>query len=121
MNRLVCLRVNDTMPRNLSQNKSPMSLEDLHQNLPLDSQPRQSSDFTVEKIPCCWILTRAGEERKIKLNDSSMLIWQMCDGENSVGDMIAALEEAFPDVPDMDKDVQRALDELLAEELIALD
>ena len=49
-----------------------------------------------------------------------MLIWQLCDGENTVGEMIGALQEAFPDVPDMDRDVQRALDELLAEELIAL-
>ena len=97
-----------------------MNLEDLHQSFPLETRPRQSEDYTAEKIPCCWILSRAGVDKKIKLNDSSMLIWQLCDGENTVGEMIEALQEAFPDVPDMDRDVQRALDELLAEELIAL-
>lgn len=97
-----------------------MNLEELHQSFPLETRPRQSIDYTVEKIPCCWILSKAGEEKKIKLNDSSMLIWQLCDGENTVGDMIGALQEAFPDVPDMDRDVQRALDELLAEALITL-
>ena len=97
-----------------------MNLQDLHQSFPLETLPQQSEDYTVEKIPCCWILSREGDEKKIKLNDSSMLIWQLCDGENSVGDIIGALQEAFPEVPDMDKDVQRALDELLAEELILI-
>ena len=97
-----------------------MNLDDLHQSFPLETQPQQNQDYTAEKIPCCWILSREGEEKKIKLKDSSMLIWQLCDGENTVGDMIGALEEAFPDVPDIDRDVQRALDELLSEELISI-
>ena len=97
-----------------------MTLEDLHQSFPPATKPQQNADYTAEKIPCCWIVSRGGEDRKIKLNDSSMLIWQLCDGENSVGDIIGALQESFPEVSDIDKDIQRALDELLAEGLISI-
>ena len=96
-----------------------MSLEALHQEYPLDALPAQCTGFKVEKIPCCWILTHDESGRKIKLNDSSMLIWELCEDDNTVGDIIATLQEAFPDVGDIDKDIQRALDELKEEGLIA--
>ena len=95
-----------------------MALEALHKQYSLDACPLQREGFTVEKIPCCWIVTQEESGRKIKLNDSSMLIWQMCEGDNTVGDIIAALQESFPDVDDIDKDIQRALDELKEEGLI---
>lgn len=97
-----------------------MALEDLHGTLPLDAKPMQREDCEVQKIPCCWIVTIEGDQRRIKLNDSSMLIWQLCEGENSVGEIIQALQQEYPDVEDMDKDIQRALDELLEETLISI-
>ena len=95
-----------------------MSLQALHEQYPLNARPAQCAGFDVEKIPCCWILTHSQSGRKIKLNDSSMLIWQLCEEDNTVGDIIATLQEAFPDVGDIDKDIQRALDELKEEGLI---
>ena len=97
-----------------------MALEDLHGTLPLDVKPIQREDCDVQKIPCCWIVTIKGDNRRIKLNDSSMLIWQLCEGENTVGEMIDALQAQYPDVQGMDKDIQRALDELLEETLISI-
>ncbi len=97
-----------------------MELEDLHRQFPLDARPIQSEGFAVEKIPCCWIITKEDDGKRIKLNDSSMLIWQLCEADNTVGDIIGALQEQFPGVDDMDKDIQRALDELLEEELISM-
>ena len=97
-----------------------MVLEDLHRQFPLDAQPVQCEGFSVNKIPCCWIITKDDDERRIKLNDSSMLIWQLCEADNTVGDIIGALQEQFPGVDDMDKDIQRALDELLEEGLISI-
>ena len=97
-----------------------MGLEDLHRQFPLEARPLQEAGFSVEKIPCCWIITHDAEDRRIKLNDSSMLIWQLCEAGNSVGDIITALQEQFPGVDDMDKDIHRALDELLEEGLISI-
>lgn len=97
-----------------------MALEDLHATLPLDAKPIQLEGCDVQKIPCCWIVTIKEDDRRIKLNDSSMLIWQLCEGENTVGEIIDALRAEYPDVEDMDKDIQRALDELLEETLISI-
>jgi hypothetical protein len=97
-----------------------MTLEDLHRQFSLDARPAQCEGFTVEKIPCCWIITQDDSGKKIKLNDSSMLIWQLCEADNTVGDIIGALQEEFPDVSDMGKDINRALDELLEEGLISM-
>lgn len=97
-----------------------MSIQDLHQELDRSVQPAQAENVEVKKIPCCWILTIDGVEQKIKLNDSSMLIWQLCDGQNTVGEIIDNLQEQYPDVESMDKDIQRALDELLEEKLISV-
>ena len=97
-----------------------MEIDDLHQQFPLDAQPVQNEGFSVNKIPCCWIITNDEDGKRIKLNDSSMLIWQLCEADNTVGDIIGALQEQFPDVEGMDKDIQRALDELLEEKLISM-
>jgi len=98
-----------------------MALENLHQQFSLDARPVQNEGFSVNKIPCCWIITKGDGGKRIKLNDSSMLIWQLCEANNTVGDIISALQEQFPDVEDMDKDIQRALDELLEEGLISME
>ncbi len=98
-----------------------MALSDLHQQFPLEANPVQIEGFSVSKIPCCWILTHDESDKRIKLNDSSMLIWQLCEGGNTVGVIIEALQEQFPDTEDMDKDIQRALDELLEEGLITME
>jgi len=97
-----------------------MSLEDLHAVLPLDARPVQCDGCEVTKIPCCWIVAVKEDKRRVKLNDSSMLIWQLCEGQNTVGDIIVALQEQYPGVEGMDKDIQRALDELREEKLIVI-
>jgi len=97
-----------------------MALEHLHQQFSLDARPVQNEGFSVSKIPCCWIITKGEDSKRIKLNDSSMLIWQLCEADNTVGDIIGALQEQFPGVDEMDKDIQRALDELLEEGLILM-
>ena len=97
-----------------------MALQDLHRQFPRDARPQRSAGFKVEKIPCCWILSKEENDNRIKLNDSSMLIWQLCEANNSVGDIITALQAQFPDVDDIARDIQRALDELLEEGLISM-
>lgn len=97
-----------------------MEIETLHRQFPLDARLIQSESVSVEKIPCCWILTKAGEDRKIKLNDSSMLIWQLCEAGNTVGEIISVLRESFPEADDIDKDIHRALDELEEEGLVSV-
>ncbi len=95
-------------------------LENLHQQFELDALPTQCSGISVEKIPCCWVLSREGNSQRTKLNDTSMLIWQLCDGQSTVGEMIESLQGEFPDAKEISKDIHRALDELVEEDLIGM-
>jgi hypothetical protein len=97
-----------------------MSLEDLHRQFPLDAWPQQVDGFSQKKTACCWILSDKKQGRHIKLNDSSMLIWQLCLDQNTVGGIISSLQAQYPKVDDIDRDIQRALDELLEEGLISI-
>ncbi len=97
------------------------TMDDLHQSFALDAVPQQCDGYEVQKIPCCWILKEIDSGRRIKLNDSGMMIWDLCDGKQSVGELITFLKEQFPDAADsMEKDVQRTLDELVEERLITM-
>jgi hypothetical protein len=97
-----------------------MSL-DIHPDLPLETVPKQRPGYIVEKIPCCYLLKHEENDTVVKLNATGMMIWQTCTGEWTVGDIIDALREAYPDgAVSMDKDVFRALDNLQDEGVISL-
>lgn len=97
-----------------------MSLQ-IHPDLPLDTVPRQVEGFNIDKIPCCYILKHEETGRMVKLNNTGMLIWQTCTGDWSVGEIIEALEENYPDAADtISRDVFRTLDILKDEEVITI-
>jgi len=94
---------------------------DIHPDLPADTVPTQVPGFNVHKIPCCYLLKHEQTNNVVKLNDTGMMIWQACTGEWSVGEIIEALKESYPDAAaEMDKDVFRALDNLRDEGVITL-
>jgi len=95
-----------------------LSIEDIHEEFPLDSVPKHLDNYALSKIPCCWLLSDPKQDKTIKLNETSLLIWHMCTGEFNVGDMISVLEEIYPDVGSIAKDVHRALDLLNDVEVI---
>jgi hypothetical protein len=97
-----------------------MNLE-AHPELPEDSRPKRDDSHKIKRLPCCLYLEDADGKTLIKLNDSSSLIWSLCTGEFSVGEMIDMLEESYPEAGDViRKDVFRVLDEFLAEDIISL-
>lgn len=97
-----------------------LSLEGLHDDVPRDAIPQQTNGFELTETACCWLLREMGSSRVVKLNDSSLLIWQMCGGELSVGEIIQALVEQYPGVDSIEKDVNRAIGELADEGVIKL-
>jgi pyrroloquinoline quinone biosynthesis protein D len=44
-------------------------------------------------------------EGMVKLNDSAAEILKRCDGEKKVSEVIADLQNSFPDAPDLSADV----------------
>ena len=84
-----------------------------------DSVPEQTEGYELQKTACCYFLREPVSQNLVKLNDSSALIWQVCTGEWTVGEIIDVLKESYPDAADaMDDDVMNALDMLYGEGLI---
>ena len=84
-----------------------------------DTVPEQTEGYELQKTACCYLLREPATQRFIKLNDSSALIWQVCTGEWTVGEIIEVLKESYPDAEDsMDNDVMQALNMLYGESVI---
>jgi hypothetical protein len=86
-----------------------------------DTIPAQRAGYSIEKSPCCFFLKDTESQKRIKLNETSALIWQVCTGEWSVGEIIDVLKESYPDAADdMDADVHQALSQLVAQNVLEL-
>ena len=89
----------------------------------LDDQviPKRDDAYTLSKTACCYFLCNEHDEKVLKLNDTSALVWSLSTGEWTVGDLITALGEQFPDQGNgIAKDVYRTLDELALEQVLEL-
>jgi len=94
---------------------------DAHPKLPDDSLPIRDETHKIRRLPCCLYLEDSEGKTIIKLNDSSSLVWSLCNGKFSVREIIDLLEESYPDAGDViAKDVYRVLDEFIAENIIEL-
>lgn len=61
----------------------------------LPAQPRLNRRFRLqyEPVQSAWVLLYP--EGMVKLNDSAAEILKRCDGQTSVDDLVASLEQAF--------------------------
>ena len=95
--------------------------EDAIPSLPMESIPSQVEGYELQKTACCYFLKEEESKNLVKLNDTSALIWQVCTGEWSVGEIIDVLMESYPDAADgMQDDVFRTLNQLQEEGVIQL-
>jgi hypothetical protein len=61
---------------------------------------RQSQDCLFEDMGGDILLYQPSTARAMQLNDSSLMVWQLCDGLRSVEDIILAIGELHPDQAD---------------------
>ena len=103
----------------MSQNK--VNVKNLHPTLPPETVPVQQDGYELKRIPCCYVLADKDDRVVSKLNDTAVLIWKLCTGEWTVGDIVHALSDKYPDAAaEIGKDVYRTLDLLQQEGVIAL-
>ena len=81
----------------------------------------QKPGYSIKKIPCCLLLMDDNDRMVLKLNDTGVLIWQMCTGTVTVGDMLDLLTESYPESSDViERDLFRVLDTFNEYEVIEL-
>lgn len=56
-----------------------------------------AEDCLIEDMDGESLLYHPGTTTTLHLNQPSLLVWNLCDGERSVQDVITTLQEAFPD------------------------
>jgi hypothetical protein len=59
--------------------------------------------------------------KRIVLNPSSLLIWQLCDGSKSGEQLVELINRAFPDAVDVEKDVTQTLTGFIEAGLLVMD
>ena len=68
-------------------------------NLAINStrqRPKPAGGIQAEILPGGVIIYQADGERILQLNESSALIWGLCNGEHTVGEITAILQALFP-------------------------
>ena len=90
-------------------------LQSLHPIMDADRVFHQNTEMHLKKIPCCTLLVDNNDKnRMVKLNETALIIWQLCTEDRSVGQIVGLLSEAFEQDPeDMGRDVSRVLEHLL--------
>ena len=56
-----------------------------------------ADDCLIEDMDGESLLYHPGTTTTLHLNQPSLLVWNLCDGKNSVAEVINILQQAFPD------------------------
>jgi Coenzyme PQQ synthesis protein D (PqqD) len=84
------------------------------------SRPVRADGVEVIRRDGQAYLQRKGDERVYALNDTAFALWELCDGETAVSEMVQAVDDLFA-APrgDLARDVLSALQELSTDGLLA--
>lgn len=76
----------------------------------LDKIPHPADGFELEEIDGEILLYSPSSTRSVYLNSTASLIWSLCDGRNSVGQIVDQLKQAFPEAEQtIEQDVTGAI------------
>ncbi len=96
-------------------------INEVHAVFPDSAIPIRRQEYRVKRIPCCYLLQDEDGKNVLKLNETGLLIWELCNGDISVGEMLQLLKESFPEAAaEMEKDVFRVLDEFKEGDVITI-
>ena len=81
-----------------------------HPEIPSRFVPQRRTQVTLTHTAGGIALRDNAGHDQIKLNETSALIWELCTGEHACGQMIAMLEEHYPDAEEtIARNIQRAI------------
>lgn len=78
-------------------------------------------DYLIERIDNEIVAYHPTKTVSLYLNDTGALIWELCDGSNSVADIIAILTDHYPEAREqIELDVQDIIQQLLDHDMAEL-
>lgn len=83
------------------------------------SVPRQKPDYQLESMDDELLLFHPDEKKVLYLNQTSALVWHLCDGQRTAEQITDLLVEAFPEAAsEISQDVEQVLRQLARERVI---
>ena len=94
-------------------------VKSLHDEFQDHEVPHKCEGYRIKKIPCCYLLSHPEHQHVLKMNETSLLVWELCNGSLNVGEILDFLTDQFPESASFVKrDVFRILDEFHEENII---
>jgi len=78
----------------------------------IDHVPKAATDVEIEVVDSEVLLYHPQQTRAVYLNPTAAVVWGLCDGRRSVGDIIRVIGESYPDADSLTDDVLAALNQL---------
>ena len=76
------------------------------------SKPARRAGFQLEEMDDEFLLFHPGGTQIIQFNQTAAVVWQLCDGQRTVDEIIRLLQEAYPEgAAQIDGDVQEVLNQ----------
>lgn len=73
-------------------------------------RPRQRDGLLLQELDDEVLLYDPQQTRAVYMNATATLVWGLCDGTNSVAEIVRLLEESFPETAGLAADVRNTLD-----------
>ena len=84
--------------------------------------PLQNEGYMLEELDGELLLYHLDQTKTVYLNNSAAVVWHLCDGTNTVADIIALLTAQFPESADaIPDDVHETLRSLRDAGALSLD
>jgi hypothetical protein len=70
-------------------------------------RPKRAEGFRVEQIDDEILLFHPTDRKVLSVNPTASVVWQLCDGERTVAEMVDLLMDAYPEASSsIEKDVR---------------
>lgn len=91
------------------------------QSVNLDDKPVRNDECRMEELDDEILLYHPGNSKTLYINKSASIIWQLCNGEHTVAEMIQMIAEAYPAASDgLEQDVMDTLERLADNQAISV-
>ena len=85
------------------------------------NKPKRTADYQLEQIDDELLLFHPSQTNILYCNATASLVWQLCDGQRTVQEIINLLKGAYPEAEDtLADDIKTSLDQFAQQGAIQL-
>ena len=78
----------------------------------LEVRPKRTPHWTLASSEKCHFIVRRDTNQSIRCNEWSRLVWELCDGNRTLREIMKLLSDSFPQAQEVEEDVETAIDSL---------